>query len=232
MVSSSKSELKSGNKVFLAPTDRNKEIILEQLRPFLDSTNYVLEVGSGSGQHIYHFAKEYPQVVFQPTEYDTSLFSSIEAYTADLDAGHNVLRPIELDATKQEHWKNIIDVSRQERGEAETAHGAYDLVISTNIFHIASWEVGSGVVRGAGQILRPGGFYIAYGAFKRNGKFSTESNAQFDQTLRGRNPDWGVRDIEAIQMVAEEEARMTLVEIRDMPSNNYMLIFQKIDVEE
>ncbi|KAF9371631.1 hypothetical protein CPB97_001843 [Podila verticillata] len=214
-------------KVFFAATDRNKEAILEQLRPYLSNSVQVLEIGSGSGQHIYHFAKEYPNVVFQPTEYDTSLFTSIEAYTADLCAnGHNaqIKAPIELDATDAAHWAQVERAGR-------VGEDKYDLVLTTNIFHITPWIVGQSIVRGAGRVLQVGGFFVLYGAFKRHGKFNTESNAQFDQTLRGRDASWGVREINDIVAVAQNEASLQLKEVLDMPSNNYMLIFQKVDLE-
>ncbi|KAF8924866.1 hypothetical protein BGZ47_003651 [Haplosporangium gracile] len=200
------SELKTGDKVFLAPTDRNKDVILNALRPFLDESKLVLEVASGSGQHVYYFSNAYPKVTFQPTEYDTSLFSSIHAYTADLPANNRVKSPLELDATKAEHWSAVSNVAADSVG--------YDLVITTNVFHITPWTVASGVVRGSGQVLKPGGHFVLYGAFKKDGKFSTESNAQ------------------EIQKVAENEAQMRLVEIKNMPSNNYLLVFQKISLEE
>ncbi|KAG0317040.1 hypothetical protein BGZ97_005992 [Linnemannia gamsii] len=218
------SELKTGDKVFLAPTDRNKDVILDAIRPFLDESKLVLEVASGSGQHVYHFSNAYPEVVFQPTEYDVSLFSSIHAYTADLPDNNRVKAPLELDATKEEHWHTV--------SNAAIASAGYDLVITTNVFHITPWTVATGIIRGSGQVLKPGRHFVLYGAFKRNGKFSTESNAQFDQTLRGRDPLWGVRDIEEIQKVAENEAHLKLIEIRDMPSNTYLLVFQKISLEE
>ncbi|KAF9901667.1 hypothetical protein EC991_005799 [Linnemannia zychae] len=217
----SASELKTGDKVFLPPTDRNKDVILDALRPFLNNSKLVLEVASGSGQHVYHFSNAYPKVIFQPTEYDVSLFSSIDAYTADLPANNRVNAPLELDATKPGHWNAVAQYS-----------AGYDLVITTNVFHITPWTVTTGVVRGAGQILKPGGYFVFYGAFKKGGKFNSESNVQFDQTLRSRNPLWGVRDIDEIRKVAENETQLRLVEIRDMPSNNYFVVFQKIFLEE
>ncbi|KAF9566610.1 hypothetical protein EC968_003701 [Mortierella alpina] len=227
------SELSNGDKVFLAPTDRNKDVILDALRPLLETSQYVVEIGSGSGQHVYHFANQYPKVVFQPTEYDVSLFKSIKAYTDDLPAGHHVREPLELDTTMPEHWDNILATGIRERQGDVPPEGAYDLAIATNIFHITSWEVGSSLVRGAGRLLKPGGILTCYGSFKRDGKFSTESNAEFDKTLRGRDPSWGVKDIEALQEVAEESAvGLRLEEIRDMPSNNYLLIFKKIRLEQ
>ncbi|KAF8982995.1 hypothetical protein BGZ46_000216 [Entomortierella lignicola] len=153
-------ELSNGNKVFLPPTN-------------------LFDVGSGSGQHMYHFSKEYPTVAFQPNEYDTSLFESIEAYMADLDFNNRVRKPTELDATNLVHWYNVLITGRQNISHVNDVDGAYDLVAT-------------GIVIGAGHILRTGGHFVAYGAFKKDGKFSTESNKQFDQTLRGRNASWGV----------------------------------------
>ncbi|KAG9324481.1 hypothetical protein KVV02_006075 [Mortierella alpina] len=226
-------ELSNGDKVFLAPTDRNKDVILDALRPLLETSQYVVEIGSGSGQHVYHFANQFPKVVFQPTEYDVSLFKSIKAYTADLPAGHHVREPLELDTTMDEHWDVILDTGVREHQTQAPAEGAYDLAIATNIFHITSWAVGSSLVRGAGRLLKPGGILTCYGSFKKDGKFSTESNAEFDKTLRGRDPSWGVKDIEEIQKVAEEsDVGLRLHEIRDMPSNNYLLIFKKISLEQ
>ncbi|KAG0210866.1 hypothetical protein BGX28_008833 [Mortierella sp. GBA30] len=214
-------------KLFFAAADRNKDVILDQLRPYLAKSR--LEVGSGSGQHVHHFSKAYPQVVFQPTEYDISLLASIQAYSDDLDKQkHHIKTPLELDATKPEHWQNILEAGQEGQGvRAESTKGCYDMVLTTNVFHISPWVVGRSIVRGAGQVLKSGGTFISYGPFKRDGKFNTESNREFDQTLRGRDPSWGVRDIEAIEAVAKEEADMKLVRIVDMPSNNYMLLFDK-----
>ncbi|KAF9949354.1 hypothetical protein BGZ72_008852 [Mortierella alpina] len=218
---------------FLPPTDRNKDVILQALRPIFDKSQYVLEIGSGFGQHVSYFASHYPKLVIQPTECDVKLFSDIKSYTSDLPAGHNVREPLELDTTVPAHWDAILEAGIRERQPDVPSEGAYDVVIATNIFHITSWDVGSSLVRGAGRVLKPDGILTIYGSFKRNGKFSTESNAEFDQSLRSRNPAWGVKDIEEIQKVAEEpEVGLRVEEIRDMPSNNYMLIFKKISLEQ
>ncbi|KAG0052833.1 hypothetical protein BGZ83_002095 [Gryganskiella cystojenkinii] len=226
-------------KLFFPATDRNKEAILHQLRPFFDKARLVLEVGSGSGQHLYHFSKDYPEVTFQPTEYDTTLFQSIDAHAMDLP-GHSIRRPLELDATNPEHWSTVLRAGhRGEKDEGEEVEGVnlsldgvYDLVLTTNVFHISPWIVGQSIVRGAGQVLKPSGYFILYGAFKKDGKFNAPSNEQFDQTLRGRDASWGVRDIEAIEAVAVNESKMVLKNVIDMPSNNHLLIFQRVASEE
>ncbi|KAF8925880.1 hypothetical protein BGZ58_000392 [Dissophora ornata] len=209
-------------KVFFAAADRNKDVILEQLRPILDKAQSVLEIGSGSGQHIYRFSKDYPNVTFQPTEYGSCLLPSIDAYADDLiKEGHHIKPALELDATNPEHWQNV----REATGQPQQS--SFDLVVTTNVFHISPWIVSQSIVRGAGQVLKSGGYLVVYGPFKRGGEFNTESNREFDKTLRGRDPSWGVRDIEEIETVAKNEADMTLEKVMEMPANNYMLFFQK-----
>ncbi|KAF9116034.1 hypothetical protein BGX27_005267 [Mortierella sp. AM989] len=215
-----------GRKVFFAAADRNKEVIIDQLRPVLDKASLVLEVGSGSGQHVYRFSKDYPKVTFQPTEYDVALLSSIDAYAKGLnDEGHHIKPALELDATKPEHWQRVLNAVQPE--QQNHAAGCFDLVITANVFHISPWIVGQSIVRGAGQMLKSGGSFVIYGPFKRDGGFNSESNREFDATLRGRDPSWGVRDIEEIEAVAKNEANMRLDRIVDMPANNYMLFFGK-----
>ncbi|KAF9206693.1 hypothetical protein BGZ59_011542 [Podila verticillata] len=216
------------HKVFFAAADRNKDVILEQLTPFLDRARLVLEVASGSGQHIQHFARSYPQVVFQPSEYNIDLLPSIVDYAAELEE-HQIKTPLPLDATNQDHWQKILESGQDgQPTPRDGSDGPYDLVVTTNVFHISPWIVGQSIVRGAGRVLKPGGFLILYGAFKKDGKFNTESNKQFDETLRDTDPSWGVRDIEAIAEVAENEARLKHVQTINMPSNNYLLVFEKL----
>ncbi|KAG0253299.1 hypothetical protein BG011_006437 [Mortierella polycephala] len=220
-------------KVFFAAAERNKGVILDQLKPYLEKARLVLEVGSGSGQHTHHFSEAFPNVTFQPTEYDVNLLPSIEDYSRDLNqVGHHIKTPLELDATKQEHWLQVLKSGQEEQQKtgkdtSEEGKGCYDLVMTTNVFHISPWIVSQSIIQGAGQVLKKGGFFVAYGPFKRNGVFSTETNREFDNTLRGRNPSWGVRDLEEIEAVAKNEAGMILSRVVDMPSNNYMVFFEK-----
>ncbi|KAF9584800.1 hypothetical protein BGW38_005136 [Lunasporangiospora selenospora] len=220
-------------KVFFAASDRNKDVILDQLRPFLEKAT----LGSGSGQHIYHFSKSFPNVIYQPTEYNTTLLPSIEAYADEVrtETEFPIKRALELDATNQGHWSIVQTEGQrtrqehslnQESNQALQEQRSYDLVLTTNVFHISPLIVTESIVRGAGQVLKPG-YFIVYGPFKKDGTYNSESNREFDEMLRGRDASWGVRDIEAIEAVAMNEAKMKLIRIQDMPSNNYMLFFEK-----
>jgi len=143
----------------------------------------VLEVGSGSGQHTQHFSSHYPDIVFQPTEYNIALLLSIEAYSQDLvrkQVNHHIKTPLELDATNASHWQAVYrsGLEEVEPSTAAEIFGCYDLVLTTNVFHISPWIVGESIVRGAGKVLKAGGHFIIYGPFKRNGEFNAESNRE------------------------------------------------------
>ncbi|KAF9409772.1 hypothetical protein BGZ94_001864, partial [Podila epigama] len=131
-----------GEKVFFAAADRNKDFILNQLKPFFEKAQLVLEIGSGSGQHVQHFAKSFPKVEFQPTEYDAKLLPSIMGYAADLKE-HRIKTPLQLDATNQDHWNRVLQAgqaSKQHTG-GDAPLPSYDMVLSTNVIHISPWIV-------------------------------------------------------------------------------------------
>jgi hypothetical protein len=102
-------------------------------------------------------------------------------------------------------------------------------VFCANVIHIAPWHVAEGLVAGAGRALREGGMLFLYGPFARGGQHTAASNAAFDASLRQGNPEWGVRDIEAVEKLADR-AGLSLLQVADMPANNLTLIFRRIKV--
>ncbi|KAJ1984666.1 hypothetical protein H4R34_000500 [Dimargaris verticillata] len=196
---------------FYPATARNCQPILDRMRPLLSSARQVLEVSSGTGQHVAHFASECPNVTFQPTEYNRTLFKSIQAYTARHQLT-NVAPPLPLDTTREADWQAL-------------PGRPYDLVITTNLTHISPWATTLGLVRGAASVLKPQGHLCIYGPFKRHGEFTTDSNQQFDHDLRNRDALWGLRNIEAVTKAAAEHG-LQLTDIVDMPANNFFLQLQ------
>jgi hypothetical protein len=94
------------------------------------------------------------------------------------------------------------------------------------VIHIAPWRVAEGLFAGTGRYLREDGRLFLYGPFKRGGQHTAESNAAFDESLRQGNPEWGVRDIEALEPLAAG-AGLALIEIAEMPANNLILVFER-----
>ncbi|MCW5666783.1 MAG: DUF938 domain-containing protein [Piscinibacter sp.] len=188
--------------------ERNKQPILEVLARVLPPRGLVLEIGSGTGQHVAHFAGALPGLVFQPSEIDLARHASIKAWAAT-EGLSNVRPPLAIDVT--EHPWPV---------------SAADAVVCINVIHISPWEATLALMAGAGRILPAGGVLVTYGPYRRGGAHTSPSNEAFDAGLRARNPLWGVRDIDAVADVACREG-LLLHEIVPMPANNFTLVWQK-----
>ena len=186
--------------------ERNKQPILEVLTRVLPSTGLVLEIGSGTGQHVTHFAKALPGLVFQPSEMDEGLHASIAAWTRHEKLA-NVRPPLAFDVMRLP-WP----VS------------AADAVVCINVIHISPWEATLALMKGASEILPPGGVLVTYGPYRRNGRHTAPSNEAFDTSLKARDPRWGVRDMEEV-VAAAKGAGIVFKEVVAMPANNFTLIF-------
>jgi hypothetical protein len=188
-------------------TGRNAAPILDVLRGILPDTGHVLEIASGSGQHVAHFAKAFPSLTWQPTDLDLTHRQSIAAWTVDLP---NVHAPIELDATA-----NLWPISD------------LDVIMCANMIHIAPWSAGLGLLAGAGRTLADNGMLYLYGPYTIDGVHTAESNAQFDRSLKQRDPSWGVRDLDLVTEAATKHG-LELETTIEMPANNLSVVFRKI----
>jgi SAM-dependent methyltransferase len=188
-------------------TGRNRDAILEVLRPALPPAGLVLEIASGSGQHAAYFAPALaPRLRWQPTDRDPELLPSIAAWSEGLA---NVLPPVTLDVTERT-WP----VARA------------DAIFCANMIHIAPWAACEGLMRGAGRILPPRGLLALYGPFMRGGEHTAPSNARFDSSLRARDPAWGVRDLDAVAACAAAQG-LRLEAALAMPANNLTVLLRR-----
>ena len=188
--------------------ERNKQPILEVLARVLPPRGLVLEIGSGTGQHVAHFAEALPHLTFQPSEMDVGRHASIAAWVG-ADNLSNVRPPLAIDVTKHP-WPVV----------------AADAVVCINVIHIAPWEAALALMAGAGTLLPVGGVLVTYGPYMRRGAHTSPSNEAFDASLRARNSAWGVRDIDALTEVAAD-AGLALEEVVPMPANNFTLVWRK-----
>jgi SAM-dependent methyltransferase len=193
---------------FSAAAQRNQAPILEVLAGVLPAQGLVLEIASGTGQHVVHFAAALPGLQWQPTEVDPQLRACIDARARQ--AGLANVRPaIALDA-RATHWGAI----------------AADAVVCINMIHISPWEATLGLLAGASESLGEGGLLFLYGPFRRDGVHNSAGNVAFDADLRARNPAWGLRDT---RDVIEEAAGRGFVPERmvEMPAGNLSLVLRK-----
>jgi hypothetical protein len=187
---------------------RNRDPILAVLRRVLPARGTVLEIASGTGEHAVHFAAALPQLTWQPADLDPDALGSISAYRARAQLP-NLLPPLELDAAA-----------------AVWPVTSADAVVSINMIHIAPWTAAEGLMAGAERILSRGNVVYLYGPFKENGRHTAPSNAAFDTSLRGRNPEWGVRDVGEVAELARRHG-LALVERIAMPANNLSIVFRR-----
>jgi SAM-dependent methyltransferase len=188
--------------------ERNRGPILAVLERVLPPAGSVLEIASGTGQQVVHFAAALPQLTFQPSDPDPVSRASVAAWTAETGLA-NVRPPLDLD-TRAPDW----------------GIAAADAVVCINMIHIAPWSCAEGLFAGAARLLPAGGPLVLYGAFKRGGAHTAPSNAAFDASLRRHDPDWGIRDLEAVEALSVAHG-FILEEVVEMPANNLTLVFRK-----
>jgi len=196
---------------------RNHEAIRAVLMQFLaGKSGDAIELGSGTGQHIVDFAHHLPDITWWPSDLNEKHLKSIEAWRAYSNLA-NIRSPLRIDLADP-CWCP----------EMDGGHGPGNLVavFCANVIHIAPWRVAEGLFAGAGRYLQPGGLIFLYGPFKRGGQHTAPSNAAFDSSLREGNPEWGVRELEAVQELATK-AGLSLREIAEMPVNNLAVVFGK-----
>jgi hypothetical protein len=196
---------------------RNHQAIWTVLQQFLSGkSGDVVEAGSGTGQHVVDFARHTPDITWWPSDLNEQHLKSIAAWRAHAGLT-NIRPPLRIDLTDPLWCPEMHDGS---------GPGELLAVFCANVIHIAPWRVAEGLFAGTGRYLRADGRLFLYGPFKRAGKHTAVSNAVFDSSLREGNPEWGVRDIEALQELAAA-AGLALVDIAEMPANNLMLVFER-----
>lgn len=187
---------------------RNREPIAEILVEWLPRSGVVLEVASGTGEHVVYFAERFPGLEWQPSEMDPHALDSIRAWRAEA-ALPNVREPLVLDAASPE-WP--IDRA--------------DALLNINMVHITLWASALGLLDGAARVLAPGAPLILYGPWLSDRIETAPSNLAFDADLKRRDPEWGLRHVEQFAGEAASQG-FDFVDQRQMPANNLMLLFRK-----
>ena len=197
---------------FAPATARNREPILEVLRRVVPPGANVLEIASGTGEHAVFLAPRLQVASWQPSDPDAESRRSIDAWRAHTKA-ERVLPALDLDVTFQP-WPPL--------------QGAPDVVTTVNMIHISPWTACEALFEGAAGLLAPGKILYLYGPYRRGGAHTAPSNETFDASLRSRNPEWGVRDLEEVEKVAVGRG-FALREVVEMPANNLSVIFERRD---
>ena len=190
-----------------AAAERNRAPIAGVLARYLPGAGLVLEIASGTGQHAVHFAQTFPDLLWQPSDPDETCRRSIAAWRRAA-ALPNLLEPLVLDVLQQP-WPCP-------RAAA---------VVCINLIHIAPWNAALALFAGAAQLLDAGGVLFLYGPYRVRGRHFAVSNAEFDESLRARNPEWGVRDLDEVVAAASQRS-FEPEAIVPMPANNLSVILR------
>ena len=194
-------------KPFAESCEQNKLPILKVLEKYLDKKKHLLEIGSGTGQHAVFFSEQFPHITWQTSDRQ-EYHQGIQLWIDEADI-QNAKHPLEIDVCRP--WPIIESI---------------DVIYSANTSHIMSWEDVKCFFHGVGETLQTGGHFILYGPFNFNSKFTSESNAQFDQRLKSRDPLSGIRDFEDLCKLGEENDLRFEEDIK-MPANNRTLVWVK-----
>lgn len=188
--------------------DRNKEPILARLRNILGERGAALEIASGTGQHVVWFAAALAGWTWQPTDSDPSMLPVIAERVAHSGLA-NVRAPLHLDVTAP-GWPPFAQ--------------PFDAIFCANMLHIAPWSACPALMAGAARHLAPGGVLVTYGPYFEKGVPPAPGNLNFDESLRARDPAWGIRQLEDVVAQANRNG-LALVQRHAMPANNLLLVF-------
>ncbi|MEE2744452.1 MAG: DUF938 domain-containing protein [Bdellovibrionota bacterium] len=198
-------------KPYSAAVDRNKEPIYQIVKQYILPNKLLLEIGSGTGQHAVYFAEK---------------FSSLSWVTSDVEENHSAIKEWLLEAK----LKNIKGPETLKIGVDDFPKKAFDYVFTANTLHIMSWKENKTLFKLLGKRLREGSLTFIYGPFNFGGTFTSESNEDFDKFLKDRDPKSGIRNFEDVSK-AMSAAGFKLLKDYEMPSNNRLLVFERLSLQ-
>ena len=202
-------------KLIYPAADRNKEPILSVLQKYIrrGPDQIFLEIASGSGQHVAHFAPHFPHIVFHTSEYEPRLLESIAAHAYVFS---NVKDPLRIDITTDfRTW-----------GDGIFKEASIDYIYNANMMHISPYQCSISLFENSGKLLKDNGILFTYGPYAIDGQIKPESNVNFNKSLKLQDPSWGIRDITDLKELAAKNS-IELIDIVDMPANNKTLIWKK-----
>lgn len=194
-------------KPFAESCEQNKQPILDVLKKVFSQPGKLLEVGSGTGQHAVFFSQQLPHLRWQPSDV-ADVLPGMRLWLNEVDH-KRISEPVELDVN-MEIWP-FRDM---------------DYVFTANTTHIVSWPEVESMFRGISQVLKPGGLFCQYGPFNYNNEYTSASNESFDQWLKQRDPESGIRNFEDLVLLAKKNSMILYTDF-EMPANNRILAWQK-----
>jgi len=190
---------------------RNRDAITTAIKPFMPGSGTALEIASGTGEHVIRYAKEFPDIIWQPSDIENDRLESIAAWSSEIGL-INILAPVFLDAA-QAGWPQT--------------HANLDVIILSNLLHLIRDAEALTIISEASRALAPNGVFLIYGPFRRGDNFASASDKNFHERLRNTSAEIGYKSFQFIQ-TAVTRAGLTNIDAVEMPSNNLLLVARKI----
>ena len=204
---------KTDERLFFPATELNREPISQVLSKIIPKSGCILEIASGSGEHGVLFQERFPNICWQTSDPDPLCRRSISAWINHKALSKKMPAPIDLDVEKRPWPLN------------NQLCASIKAIVCINMLHISPCRCTNALFEEAGNLLHKDQLLMIYGPFKINGKHISESNVQFNESLKAQNSDWGVRDLNEVHDIAIKN-RFNKLQIIEMPSNNFSVIFQ------
>tara|TARA_Y100001968_G_C19384212_1_gene731942 strand:- start:838 stop:1455 length:618 start_codon:yes stop_codon:yes gene_type:complete len=201
-------------RLFFPATHRNRDYIAEVLSKELPANGFVLEIASGSGEHGVIFQEKFPNIYWQTSDPNPFYRRSITAWIDHKGLSKKMPKPIDL-AVEKKPWP----LTREFRSSVNA-------IVCINMIHISEWSCTESLFEEAGNILKKDGLLMLYGPFNINGKSISESNLQFDKSLKSQNEEWGIRDLNDINEIGINHG-LENYKVIHMPSYNFSIMFKK-----
>lgn len=195
-------------KLVAEAASRNLDALCTLLDRVAPRTGHALELASGTGQHVAEFSRVIPDLTWQPSEIDPQRRASIDAYS---EHATNISKAIHLNATHA-GWHKV--------------HSGQDLIILINLLHLISWPDAKTLVQEAALALKPGGLFMIYGPFMRNGQLTSEGDRRFHTALRLQPGEIGYKNDKQVSKLLAS-CGLSLIEVADMPANNLTFVTKK-----
>ena len=202
------------NRLFFSATQKNRNVIGDILSRIIKKDGLILEIGSGSGEHGVVFQKRFPEIIWQTSDPNLLHRKSIFSWIEYEGLSKKMPKPLELDV-ENIPWNIPLKLTNSLQG-----------IVSINLIHVAKWTCTIALFKEAGKLLNSGQFLILYGPFKVGNKHTSQSNYNFDNSLKMQNEFWGIRNLEEVTDEAKKNGFFQ-EDIIMMPANNFSIIFRK-----
>jgi len=204
--------------------DRNRDPILAVLCEHFAERREALEIGSGTGQHAVHFAAAMPWLRWQCSDRAEHL-PGIRLWLDEAGLA-NTPAPLALEAVAGSAT-GLVPLPPLPLVDERRAPG-FDAAFSANTLHIMGWPQVEALFAGLANVLAERATLVVYGPFNYAGRYTSDSNREFDAWLKARDPGSGVRDAEAVDALAAGHGLRLAADIA-LPANNRCRVWRRGD---